>query len=477
MNTRIKRVAVLGAGVMGSGIAAHLANAGLKVLLLDIVPPDLSPQEAQDLTARNGFAASGLKHALKAKPAAFFSKRRAALVEVGNLEDDLEKLSECDWIVEAVSERLEIKRALFEKVEKVVAPHTPVTSNTSGLSIANMIEGRGRTFKKAFFVTHFFNPVRYMRLLEFVPGVDTDLDLMQRMADFCADRLGKGIIYGKDTPNFVANRIGTFSMMYAVKLMLEEELTIDEVDAIVGKPLGRPKSAAFRTADVVGLDTLVHVTENCYENLPDDEMHDVFKPPKFVQKMLENNWLGVKTGGGFYKKVTMPEKAILTLDWKTMEYVPRTQPKFDSVNAAKSASSTGQRIKALLAGEDRAARFAWRCTAQSLAYAARRIEEIADDVVNIDRAMRWGFNWDLGPFEIWDALGVAETVERMRQDGIEVPERIIHALDAGMTSFYRVDNHVPHCWNFQASAYVPIPQDSLKVDVPFIKREHPKRVV
>ncbi len=477
MGERIERVAVLGAGIMGSGIAAHLANAGARVLLLDMVPPDLSAEEKSDPDARNRLAAAGLKQALEAKPAAFFAKRRARLVEVGNFEDDLHRLAECDWVVEAVVERLDVKRELFARVAEAVRPGTPVTSNTSGLSVAGMSEGLSPEFQKTFFVTHFFNPARYMRLLEIVPGERTDPASIARVAAFCAQRLGKGVVHAKDTPNFIANRVGTFSLMVALHLMVEHELTIDEVDAIVGKPLGRPKSAAFRTADLVGLDTLLHVAQNCHDNLPDDERRAWFDPPDFVNTMRERGLLGQKAGAGFYKKVSEPEKQILTLDWTSLEYVPQSKPRFDSVGAARAGDTPGARVKLLVEGEDRAARFAWRCLGETLAYAARRIGEIADDVVNVDRAMRWGFNWALGPFELWDALGVSDAAERMRADGIDVPERIGQALEAGMTGFYRVHDGQRQYWDFAGNAYRPVPQDPKTIEVAHLKRERSERVL
>lgn len=470
----MRRAAVLGAGVMGSSIAAHLANAGVRVLLLDLVPPDLPAAQAQDPRARNRLAEQGLKRALAAKPAAFISRRRAELVETGNLEDDLEKLAACDWVIEAVVEQLPIKQALFARVEDVVRPGTPVTSNTSGLSAAALAQGRDEAFRKSFFVTHFFNPPRYLKLVEFVPAPETDPALMQQLAAFCADRLGKGVIFAKDTPNFVANRIGTFALMFAIRTMIEQGLSIDAVDAIAGKPLGRPKSAAFRTADLVGLDTLLDVTRNCHENLPDDEMREVFRPPEFLERLVAEGRLGAKTGAGFYKKA---DGQILSLDWRTLAYVPRQKPRFESIARARTADALGERIKLLCAGEDEAARFAWTCTAHTLAYAARRVGEIADGLETIDRAMRWGFNWELGPFETWDALGVAETSERLTREGIDLPAWVGEALAAGLTSFYRVEDGKKQVWDVAQGAYRPLEPDPLRLELPFLKRTEPRRVI
>ena len=297
----IKKVAVLGAGVMGSGIAAHVANAGIPVLLLDIVPPNLTDAEKGQRSARNRFSAGSLEKALKQKPAPFFHARNAELVEIGNFDDDLARIAECDWVVEVVKEDLAVKKALFEKIDKVRKPGTLITSNTSGIPLAKLIEGRSQDFRKNFFITHFFNPVRYMKLLELVTGGETDQNAVKAFHHFGEERLGKGVVYGKDTPNFVANRIGIFGMMYAIHEMMRQGLSIEEVDAIVGPPLGRPKSAAFRTADIVGLDTFAHVARNCYDLLPNDPQRDVFKIPEFIDKLIAANKLGDKTMGGFYE--------------------------------------------------------------------------------------------------------------------------------------------------------------------------------
>ena len=432
MSQRIETAAVLGSGVMGSAIAAHLAGAGIKTHLLDIVPPNLSDDEKNNSTARNQIAAAGLKAALKAKPAAFFDPDAARLIRTGNLDDDLEHLKDCDLIIEAVIERMDIKKSLFAKIEPHLKDTAILASNTSGLKISEMSEGLSDAVQERFMVMHFFNPVRYMRLLELVPGPKTSPAVMEAATRF-GEFLGKGIVLGKDTPNFVANRIGVYSMMQAFRTMDECGLTIEEVDKIAGKPMGRPKSAAFRTADVVGIDTFVKVAKTCYDNLPDDPERDVFNVAPWVQTMVEQGKIGQKAKQGFYKKVG---KDILVIDPETLEYREQKKVRFDSIGAVRGIEKVGPRIKALLQGKDAAADFAWKCTARTLCYSARLLGEIADDVVSIDRAMKWGFNWDMGPFEAWDAIGVEESVARMKEDGLEVPEWVSKMLESGRKSFY-----------------------------------------
>lgn len=428
--TEFKEVAVLGAGVMGAGIAAHLAGAGLHVLLLDIVPP----AGATELPGgRNAFALGGKERALKAKPAAFFTPRDAARIKVGNLEDDLAAAGRCDLIIEVVKEDLAVKQALFARLEPLLAEHTIVTSNTSGLPIAMMMQGRSEALQRRFLVTHFFNPVRYMKLLEIVAGEKTDPAVVAKVARFGEEDLGKGIVYGKDTPNFVANRIGVFAMMYLIRQAIEGGFTTEEVDSIFGKPLGRPKSAVFRTADLVGLDTILHVADNCYANLPDDERRDDFQVPPLLRKMAEKKLYGDKTGGGFMKKTPA---GIVVLDWKTLEYRPQQKARFDSVGATKGIGDLSERIRKLLAGEDRAAELARKVTLATLAYASHRVGEIADDLVNIDRAMRWGFGWELGPFETWDAIGVQIGLDWMKELGIAPARWVAEMVASGRDRFY-----------------------------------------
>jgi 3-hydroxyacyl-CoA dehydrogenase len=438
MTRPIRRVAVLGAGVMGSGIAAHCANAGIPVLLLDIVPPKLSDAEKKSKAARDGFAAGALAKTLKARPAAFTHPRNAQLVSVGNFDDDLAKVKDCDLIVEAIIEKLEIKRALFEKLEQIVGGDTIIASNTSGLRIADMLVGRSDRFKQHFLVTHFFNPPRYMKLLELVAGPDTSADCRARIERWGKDVLGKGIVWAKDTPNFVGNRIGTQSLMTVIHLMLEMGLTPEDIDSITGVPMGHPKSATFRTGDLVGLDTLGHVVKNCYEVLVNDEDRAVFATPAYITTMIEKGQLGDKTKGGFYKKVG---NDIQTLDPKTGEYRPKggDEAIAKACKAIAKLDDPRERIRKLVATPGVVGEFAWKALSRSLAYAARRIGEITDSVVAIDDAMKWGYNWELGPFETWDALGFAETTDRMKKDGISLPASIDKMRAAGARGFYDGD--------------------------------------
>ncbi len=453
MARKIERAAVLGAGVMGSGIAAHLANAGVPVLLLDIVPPDA--KDSKDPKERNRFALNGIQTALNFKPAPlFYSKRFADLVTPGNLEDDFERIAECDLIIEAVVENLDIKKRLFERVESAMKWGAIVSSNTSGLSIRAMTEGRGDAFRQNFLVTHFFNPVRFMKLLEIVRGPDTDDEVVETWVRFGRDVLGKGIVFGKDTPNFVANRIGVYGLLKVIQLMIEGGYTIEEVDAIFGPPMGRPKSAAFKTCDLVGLDTFAHVTKNCYESLPDDDEREVFQLPEFVHKMIENKWLGNKTKGGFYKKGDGGES--LVLDWRTLEYRPVQKPQFDSIKATKGVDDPAERVRNLLNTGDRASEIAFKATAYGLIYAAKRIGEIADDIVNIDNALKWGFNWELGPFEGWDAIGVRESVERMEAMGLKVPACVYRVLNEGEGTFYKRVGTKRYYFDFRTGTYQPV---------------------
>ena len=421
---------------MGAAIAAHLANAGMRVLLLDIVPKDLTDAERLQPVARNRFAQGGLDKALKSRPAAFFHSASAALVSVGNLDDDLGKLAECDIVIEAVPEVIAIKQDLFARVEAVVKPGTVVTSNTSGLPLQDMLAGRGEDFRKHFIVTHFFNPVRYMKLLELVAAPETLPEVYDRVCVWGEDLLGKGIVVGKDTPNFVGNRIGAFAMMLAIHKMLEMKLQPEEVDAIAGPPMGRPKSAAFRTADMVGLDTFVHVADNCHRLLTDDPDRDVFLVPDFLRAMVQRKLLGNKTKGGFYKKT--PTNEVLTIDPYTGEY----RAKLDKTDATKFCKSlkdvddVRERLRKLHADTGPAGQFAWKCTAATLAYAARLVGEICDDVVAVDDAMRWGYNWELGPFEMWDALGFEAVVDRLQKDGYAIPAQIQKMREAGAKGFY-----------------------------------------
>jgi 3-hydroxyacyl-CoA dehydrogenase len=440
---RINKVAVLGSGVMGSRIAAHFANAGVPSYLLDIVPPDA------DVPARNKIAAAGLDAAKKSKPAAFFDPSLARLITIGNFEDDLPKLAEVDWIIEAVVENLDLKRALLQRVDAVRKPGTIITTNTSGLPVAKIAEGFPDDFRRSWFGTHFFNPPRYMRLLELIPTPDTDRALLDTIAHFSDVRLGKGIVLAKDTPNFIANRIGTFSVLNVMRLMQEMNFSIEDVDALTGTPLGWPKSATFRTIDLVGLDILGHVVRNMATSVKDERCD--LQIPDFYKQMLDRKWLGDKTKGGFYKKTKGSDGSEdrLALDWKTLEYRPRQKPKFPALDMAKNVDDTGARIRMLLGLDgssskpDAAGSFLWQALSELWIYSANRIPEIADSVVEIDRAMRLGFNWEMGPFELWDAAGVEATVARMKKEGKPVAANVEKLLAAGKKSWYADDANIP----------------------------------
>ena len=386
----VRRVAVLGAGVMGAGIAAHCANAGIPVVLLDIVPPKATAEERKSKAVRDSFATGALDKLRKSRPASFTHVRNALLIQTGNLEDDLEKVKDCDLIIEAIIERLDIKQALFERLEKLAAPHAVIASNTSGLRIVDMVVGRSETFKKNFMITHFFNPPRYMKLLELVAGPDTSPEAKERAERFGRELLGKGIVWAKDTPNFIGNRIGLQSMMTTIHLMLERNLTPEDVDSITGIPMAHPKSATFRTADVVGLDTVGHVASNCYNTLTSDEDRDVFKTPEFITKMIEKGILGDKTKGGFYKKAG---DGLMTLDPKTGEYRAKGGDP-DIAKACKGLAKIEdpkERLKKLVATPGAVGEFAWTVLSRSLAYAARRIPEITEAIEAIDNGMKGGY--------------------------------------------------------------------------------------
>jgi 3-hydroxyacyl-CoA dehydrogenase len=470
MSLNIQRAAVIGAGIMGAGIAAQLANAGIPVLLLDIVAPDA--QDSTDQAARNRVAQTGLERAIKARPAsAFYAQKSAKLVTVGNTEDDLAKLGEVDWIVEAIFEQLDIKRDLYARVEAVRRPGSVITSNTSGLPASMLLEGRSEDFRRNFLITHFFNPVRFMKLLELVPGPDTDPELMTFMGEYCTDRLGKGVVYCKDRPNFIANRIGTFGMMATIHRMLDEGYRVEEVDAIFGPAMGRPKSATFRTADLVGIDTLVHVADNLYENLPDDPQRELFRVPDFVREMVARKWLGDKSGQGFYKRVKGADgkSEILAIDPATLEYRPQESVHFSSLDSVKANPDPLDRIRSVVNSSDRAGKLAWEQTADTLLYSAAVAPEIANDIVNIDNAMRWGFNFDVGPFQTWDALGVDTLAKRMAAEGRTLPPLVEEVLGNGAGLFY-TQAPTRSYYDFTARAYLPVPASAIPVTIASFKK-------
>jgi 3-hydroxyacyl-CoA dehydrogenase len=442
MEMQIRKVAVLGSGVMGSTIAAHLANAGIPSLLLDIVPSKLSAKdEASGLTledrkVRNSIAETNKANLKKMNPAPFFVPEFADRIEVGNLSDDLERLNEVDWVIEVVVERLDIKVDLFKKVAAHVRPGTIVSSNTSGISLKAMVEGLPESFTKYFLGTHFFNPPRYMKLLEIIPGPNTEPEIVSYLAEFGERVLGKGVILAKDTPNFIANRIGVFGLAVTLQEMIRSGLSVDEVDALTGPVMGRPKSASFRTVDLVGLDTFMHTANTVAVGVSSEK--DNFQLPEFMHTMLSNGWLGDKTKQGFYKKSKGPQgKVVEVLDPQTMTYVAKKNVKFASLEKAKSAGSLKDKIRTLVSGKDAGAEFSWNILKPVLIYAANRLGEIADDITAIDEGMRWGFNWEMGPFEIWDALGVKTTADRIVAEGGTLPFVVQELLAKGYDSFYR----------------------------------------
>jgi 3-hydroxyacyl-CoA dehydrogenase len=470
MHKPIRRAAVIGAGVMGSGIAAHLANAGVDVTLLDVVPASPSGPEKKDRVARNRLAASGLDRAIKARPAAFFSNGRSRLVSIGNVEDDLERVRDVDLVVEAIVEQLEPKRSLFAALERIVGDDCIVASNTSGIRIAEMMAGRAESFRRRFLVMHFFNPVRYMKLLELVAGQDTSPEALDRARRFGEDALGKGVVLAKDTPNFVGNRIGIHAMLVATHLMLESGLAPEDVDAITGEPLGHPKSASFRTADLVGVDTLVHVADHCVATLTHDEDRAIFEVPAFMRAMVERKLLGDKTRGGFYRRGS--DGSIETLDPRTLEYRARAGDKEIRATCKRVAQieDPGARVRELLTGSQasgKAGQFAWKVVSRSLAYGARRIGEIADDIGSIDDAMKWGYNWELGPFETWDAIGFGAAVDRMMTDGVALPASILAMRASGVESFHPDGGRV---YDLVRGATVERSQDPRTATLPQLRR-------
>ena len=456
---QIKRVAVVGAGTMGSQIAAHIANVGIPCDLLDIPPTELNDEErANDLTldnpaVRNRIAQSALDRMKSAKTRSpFYVPDAAALIRVGNFRDHAEWLADADWIIEAVVENLEVKKRVHARIDQHRKRGTLVSSNTSGISIRAIAEDLSEDYQECFLGTHFFNPPRYMHLIELIPTDATRPDLVEFISDFAEYTLGKGIVRCKDTPNFIANRIGIFSVLHTIHLMLEKGYTIDEVDAITGPPMGRPRSATFRLGDIIGLDVLVDVANNVYENAPNDERREIFRVPDFILQMVKKGWLGEKTGGGFYQRRRGENGSeIWTLDYNTLEYAPRSTPLsppasggikggLDSINAVRRIADAGERLKILIDSDDRAGQFAWKCLSHTMRYAASRIPEIADDLESIDNVMKWGFNWEHGIFEAWDAIGVPESVERMKAEDHASPSFVANLLDSGHTGFYKTSS-------------------------------------
>jgi len=455
MPRKIRSAAVIGSGVMGGGIAALLAGAGIKTLLLDMVPMDLKKTGKNDPLARNRIVKAGLDAALMNQPPLFMSPNDAELITIGNLEDDFEKMANCDWIVEVVVENLKIKQDLLKRIEAVRLQDTIVSTNTSGIPLKAMSKGRSKGFKQQFLGTHFFNPVRYMKLLEIIPGEETLPETLEFMADFAERILGKGIVWAKDTPNFVGNRIGVQGMVNVMQLMLAEGISIPEVDALFGPLMGRPRTGMFKTADIVGLDTLAHVAKNTYEMIEDDEDRESFVLPEFVNTMIEKNLLGKKSQSGFYKTELTPDwqKIRKVIDPATLEYEEAKPPELPCLAEARNAKTLPGKMKIVVYGEDKGANFVWKAVANNLIYAANRIPEISDTIVDIDNAMKWGFNLEMGPFETWDAIGLEASVARMQKDGFNVPKKVQKMLKNGHTSFYKTQNGTVYFYDFESQNY------------------------
>ncbi len=454
----IRKAAVLGSGVMGSRIACHFANIGLEVVLLDIVPFDLKEEDKDNKSKRNSIVNSALKSTLKANPSPIYDKSFANRITTGNFDDNMNLIADCDWVIEVVIERLDIKKQVFEKVEQFRKPGTLITSNTSGIPIEMMTEGRSEDFAKHFCGTHFFNPPRYLRLFEIIPSTKTDPEIIKFFEHYADLFLGKTPVLCKDTPAFIANRVGVFSMSAIFKLQQEMGLTVAEIDSLTGSLTGKPKSATFRTADVVGLDTLIKVAKGVYDNCPNDEMRDTFDVPAYVLKMEENKWLGDKTKQGFYKKTKDEngKKVILQLDLAKMEYVPSVKSKFASVAAARQAGGLKARLKALAVGKDKAAEFLNRLSYMIFQYVSNRIPEISDELFRIDDAMRAGFGWEIGPFEQWEAVGVAKTVAKMKAAGFAPATWVDEMLDAGIESFYKVEAGELKYYDIPSKTFKPV---------------------
>ncbi|MEB3101630.1 3-hydroxyacyl-CoA dehydrogenase/enoyl-CoA hydratase family protein [Ferviditalea candida] len=444
MARTIRTAAVIGSGIMGSGIAAHLANAGIKCLLLDIIPGKLTEKEQaagltlNDSRVRNRLAAAAMEKMKTTQPSPLYLDSFIERITPGNLEDHLDRLKDVDWIIEVVVENLQVKQQLLQKIESVWTPGTIVSTNTSGISVNAMAEQCGAEFKKHFLGTHFFNPPRYMQLLEIIPGRTTDPEIVSYMSDFCRKRLGKGVVLAKDTPNFIGNRIGIYGLLVTLQEMREKGCSVEEVDAVTGPAMGRPKSATFRTLDLVGIDTFVHVARNVHDHVDQAGEKAVFQVPETILEMVSRGWIGDKSGQGFYKKVKGADgNSILSLDLNTMEYSPQTKVSSASLEAAKLTKGAAEKTKALIYGGDRYSELAWSILKKVLVYSADKLGEIADSIADIDNAMKWGFNWELGPFETWDAIGLVKSVQRMEAEGLAVPQWVKDWIAAGNTSFYK----------------------------------------
>jgi 3-hydroxyacyl-CoA dehydrogenase len=476
MKQKIKKAAVLGAGVMGSAIAAHLANVGIPSFLLDIVPPELSDAEKkkgltfQSPEVRNRFAVMGKNRIQETRPASLYLKEDAELITVGNFEDNLSWVSEADWILEAIIEDLNLKRELFKKLVPFLKEGTVISSNTSGISIQKMCEGFSTDFAERFLGTHFFNPPRYMKLLEIIPIPSTSKGIVEKMAQVGEKILGKGVVYAKDTPNFIGNRIGAFATAITMRTAIEDGYRIEEVDQITGPAMGRPKLATFKLADLVGLDVMAHVSKNLYESLPAGEEREYFVFSPFIQQMIKNQWLGQKTKQGFYKRVKKEGKEeTLVLDYEKLDYRPQQKANFPSVEMGKNIDDVRERIKTLVYSPDRGGQFAWKVLKKTLLYSAEKIPEVSDDIVNIDRAMKWGYNWELGPFEIWDAIGLKSSVKRMEEEGEIIPPLVEKVLSKGYSSFYEKKEGSIFYFDLGAGQYQQIEEKPEIILLPSLK--------
>ncbi len=461
MNKRsINKIAVIGSGIMGSGIACHFANIGVKVLLLDIIPNELNDKEKalglslEDKVVRNRIVNNSLKNAFKSKPSPIYSQKFSNRISTGNIEDDLHKIKDVDWIMEVVVEKLDIKKKVFDKIEKYRSKGTIISSNTSGIPIKFMSEGRSEDFQRHFCGTHFFNPARYLKLFEIIPGPKTDNNVINFLNIYSEKFLGKTPVIAKDTPAFIGNRIGIFGIQSLFHIVQSLNLSIEEVDKLTGPVIGRPKSATFRTVDVVGLDTLVHVANGIYKNCPNDEAHNLFKLPNFISKMLENKWLGSKSGQGFYKK---EGKKINVLDLKTLEYKEKKRVRFETLEQTKSIENIIDRFKILVKGKDKAGEFYRKSFAAMFAYVSNRVPEISDDLYKIDDAMKAGFGWEHGPFKIWDAVGVSFGLSLIKKEGLSAAKWVSDMIDNEIDNFYSVKDGISFYYNLSDKKHVKIP--------------------
>src|SRR6266853_4486586 len=472
MKRAIEKIVVLGAGTMGARIAAHVANAGVWCALLDMVPPEPNAEEKKrgltvaNVEVRNRIVRAGLAAAAKSRPAAFFTRGLENRIVTGNFDDDLKLCAEADWIIEVVAENLEIKRALLARVAQVRKPGAIVSTNTSGMPVRSIAEGLPEEWQQHWAGTHFFNPPRYLKLVEIIPGLGTHPEVIEALTEFCDHKLGKGVVVAKDTPNFIANRVGTYAMLNAIRLMGELGMTFEEVDACTGPAIGWPKTATFRLADLVGIDILLHVVRNIYDNIPNDESRELYRVPPLIEEMARRGWIGDKAGRGFYQRVKKPggESEILTLDPAKMEYRPQQKARFASIEAGKAIEDARERLRMLVApvlsGKegDKAQKFIWGMISEMCLYAARRVPEISDSIVDVDRAMRWGFGWELGPFETWDDIGVESMAKQLGKEGKPLPPLVTELLSSGKKAFYQSALGETSYFDLGGKAYKPSPQ-------------------